>query len=525
MAGEFQPHTGETFSYGFDQSAYWFRFRIRKKPDFDDARRLVLSTDRPVIEELDLFLPVAGAPAGRFHCLRSGIRRHGAADDLGHSYPALVIPDNIRNDAYIYLRIQTIVASYSIALSSKEYFDHSTRSEYLFFGVVIGIMAAMLLYNLVIAIFLKDKIYAAYCIYIFFAVTYFSFLSGWPMGLGLNPEYLMAVTIKLFSLTFLFGMNFSRLFLATKGNNPLIDRIFKMIMAVAAADLILSLVGYFDIANEIAYFLVLLAPIAVIVFAAIRWCQGYQPAIYYLIAWSVLFVASIIGASSGVGLINYSFMTYNAPSIGAAAESILLSLALAERIRILQREQQKLIEKERRLTELSITDELTGLFNKRWFSSKLGSEIDHTHNVNSPLTLILLDVDHFKRFNDTYGHASGDKVLAELGLTISENIRRCDIACRYGGEEFAIILPNADLAGAVAIAERLRGSFSAKLIKTTQKAVAGVTVSLGVTEVSRDDDVNSFFERADRALYLAKSQGRNQVVYIEAGAQHPTLNL
>ena len=134
------------------------------------------------------------------------------------------------------------------------------------------------------------------------------------------------------------------------------------------------------------------------------------------------------------------------------------------------------------------------------------------------LSLLMLDVDHFKGFNDTYGHATGDQVLAELARAICRNIRSCDIPCRYGGEEFAIILPGVDLEKAQEVAERVRQDFGRQRLDVEsldgygEKAQVGATVSVGVAQARPSDDPASLFERADHALYQAKARGRDRVV-------------
>ena len=124
----------------------------------------------------------------------------------------------------------------------------------------------------------------------------------------------------------------------------------------------------------------------------------------------------------------------------------------------------------------------------------------------------MIDVDHFKEFNDSHGHATGDTVLAELGRAMINTTRETDIPCRYGGEEFAVILPGSDLENAQAIAERLLVNFGACRFATPQHGKVGASISLGVSQLTDDDDEDTLFERTDRALYQAKSRGRNRVV-------------
>ena len=126
----------------------------------------------------------------------------------------------------------------------------------------------------------------------------------------------------------------------------------------------------------------------------------------------------------------------------------------------------------------------------------------------------MVDVDHFKKFNDTHGHAVGDQVLRLVGRVLRDNIRECDMAARYGGEEFALVLPGIDLMACKEVAERVRGRISnAKLMRrTTGQEIGSVTVSIGVAQFRPAESAEALIERSDRGLYQAKRTGRNRVV-------------
>ena len=203
-------------------------------------------------------------------------------------------------------------------------------------------------------------------------------------------------------------------------------------------------------------------------------------------------------------------------TIAAALESVLLSLALADRIGVIQRERNVLAQRERRYRQLSTTDELTGLFNSRYFRSKLASEIVHSHEMGHPLGLVLLDVDDFKRFNDTYGHTEGDKVLETLGRLLRSAVRPADSPCRYGGDEFAILLPGADAGASRDVCRRISEAMARCVFLPGDGARETVTASLGATQVQPGDDAYSLLKRADRALYQAKDMGKNQTVGLSA---------
>lgn len=162
---------------------------------------------------------------------------------------------------------------------------------------------------------------------------------------------------------------------------------------------------------------------------------------------------------------------------------------------------------EAQLKQLATTDTLTGICNRRRFDEVLESEIDRVRRLSSPLTLILFDIDHFKRINDTFGHQAGDRVLIQLAVTVSEAIRTIDLFARWGGEEFIVLLPGSDLHAGRLLAEKLRST----LENTSFADVGQVTCSFGVAEFTSADNADTLMKKVDRCLYHAKSAGRNRV--------------
>lgn len=158
------------------------------------------------------------------------------------------------------------------------------------------------------------------------------------------------------------------------------------------------------------------------------------------------------------------------------------------------------------------TDQLTGLLNFRAFEQELDKLLDLTAFIGTqePLALALIDIDHFKRFNDSNGHAAGNDILAALASEIGKHTRQSDKACRYGGEEFVLILPKCGQEGAMQLAERIRSSIEARTFDTCA-GPRTITISVGYTVYQPGDDRHSLFNRADQALYQAKESGRNRV--------------
>lgn len=164
--------------------------------------------------------------------------------------------------------------------------------------------------------------------------------------------------------------------------------------------------------------------------------------------------------------------------------------------------------------ELAIIDPLTQLYNRRFLEKQLPAYLQRTTSGSAPLSIVIADIDMFKHINDTYGHDVGDKVLVELSERMQQNIRPHDYACRMGGEEFVVIMPNADMPSALMVAERLRVAFAREMIEIDDRIKLQATMSLGVASVSPGETVTAaqLFKNADQALYQAKNNGRNQVI-------------
>src|SRR5207247_928584 len=167
--------------------------------------------------------------------------------------------------------------------------------------------------------------------------------------------------------------------------------------------------------------------------------------------------------------------------------------------------------------EMAITDALTGLHNRRYMESHLSTLVEQASSRGKPLALMILDIDFFKSINDTYGHDAGDDVLRAFANRIRKSIRGIDLACRYGGEEFVVVMPETDLAVATAVAERLRRRIASEPFRVHQGArQIEMTISIGIAALGSGDDAATLIRRADQALYRAKRDGRNRVVPIAA---------
>lgn len=190
------------------------------------------------------------------------------------------------------------------------------------------------------------------------------------------------------------------------------------------------------------------------------------------------------------------------------AFSINLITLLAQRMRANNQQLSESVERSRNLEREANTDALTGLLNRRWLDNSMPRFIARHVHAQKPLSVLILDIDHFKRFNDEHGHAVGDAVLTLVAQTTWKCLRPTDLAARYGGEEMVVILPETPLAGARVAAERVRVAICSSKLPNLERSI---TVSIGAACLEEGESAPALLRRADERLYLAKERGRNRV--------------
>ena len=227
---------------------------------------------------------------------------------------------------------------------------------------------------------------------------------------------------------------------------------------------------------------------------------------YYIIILTSLDAPADISFALDGGADDFVSKPYHADALRSRANVgkriVSLYEKLSEKMRLLE-------EAHATISHLAATDELTGLYNRRFFNEHFAKSFSAARRYTFPLALIMADIDKFKAVNDTYGHAAGDQVLKAFADILRNLARAEDISARWGGEEFIVLLGHTTCAGATVMAERLRGVVETESLNITSIAV---TVSLGVVELNDDEDAEALLKRADNALYRAKNEGRNRVV-------------
>jgi diguanylate cyclase (GGDEF)-like protein len=231
---------------------------------------------------------------------------------------------------------------------------------------------------------------------------------------------------------------------------------------------------------------------------AVNLLAGSRPARFYVLAWGAFLAGSIIFLFKNFGLVPHTFLTQHSWQVGSLLEMILLSMTLSSRMNELKHQ--------------SRTDALTLLGNRRLFDDKLPAEFNTAREARAPLSLVVLDIDNFKAFNDRHGHARGDEAVKLVGAALRRFARKPVLACRFGGDEFCVILPGVDADAAALIAERLRVT-----VQSARSDEFAITISLGFATSTGEEfsGPDKLFEAADAALYAAKEAGRNRVAALD----------
>ena len=416
----------------------------------------------------------------------------------------------------VYIRIETlgpmaIPVRFNIIPAAIER-DISAGYQY---GILYGILFALALYNLLLFFMISQKEYGLYSLYLIgFIANSLSYTGQihtvFTADYGVHfQDWLDAFLMITYSVA---GLHFARFLLNTASYAPKLNKVTYWVTIIIP---LCMLIG--ALFNQLVFTL-LLAFILNSTFAVLFVALGFSalkakiPAAF-LFLFSSVTAAICIGISTMAvaGFVPYNDFTFKAIELGMVFEAISLALILGQRFRLAQRD--KLIaENHARI------DPLTNLYNRRGFLEIVDSFWQGYIRNNRNFSIILLDIDHFKQVNDRLGHAAGDLVLEQISHCINKTIRGCDIAARWGGEEFIILLPETPQELSLIQAERLRSAI-ADLIITYKDEFMKVTSSLGVIgtnqtpkeSLSKEITIDNFINRADEAMYIAKNKGRNRI--------------
>lgn len=503
-ADRFVPLGDQSPSFGFSKSAYWARFRLPVR----DAERTLLEIDYRGLDEITLYLP---GPDGYLE-KHSGDLLPFSNREIAHRLEVFEVPaESAAWDDWVYLRVVSKgPVVFPLVSWTPEAFAAHDREERFVLGMYYGAVAVMLLYHLLLFFSLRDRNYLSFVFFILgFAAAQLienglAFELLWP---GAPTWDNLAFPVAM-GFTGFWALAFAKGFLRAERYAP---RLKRFADAFSGVSLILG-AGAFVLPYRIALQAVSLLSIAVIAvaigltIAGIR--QGSRAAVFFALAWSGLLLGGLLAALANFGLLDHSFATYYGAQAGAVLLVVLLALGMADRINTLRRRKEQ--------AELdSVSDGLTGVPNRRRFDEYLESEWQRAIRARTPLALILVDLDYFHDYNALYGHVAGDECLRAVAACLKGGLNRSsDFVSRYGGEEFAIVLPNTDAQGAAHVAEHLCRKVAALNISHDGSQIASVvTATFGVAAElpTLGASAAKLVLRADNALYEAKRQGRNRV--------------
>ncbi|MCA1905296.1 MAG: sensor domain-containing diguanylate cyclase [Desulfarculus sp.] len=506
--GAFTPLPGTDLSLGSRRSPCWVRLDL-PAPKPDSGQAWFLELEKGIIDQVDLYLPLI-QPPGEWLQVAAGILRPRPPEQEDFRSQVFRLPADLDWGRPCYLRLACrMPLSMNLRLWSDDGLLAMVYRDSLAFGLIYGVMGAMLLFNLAMYLSLRDRVYLNYLALVGSMLLAQVVMQGHLRSLLTMPSPTLP-QLQSFTMgcSLFFAALFTRGFLLTPVNAPFWDKLLNVFMVMALGVLFLSAMNRADLALGLGYVAATLGPIHGLIAGWVCLRRGFRPAGWFMLAWLALLLGVLGFLLGHLGLAPKLTLVLPASRTLAA---VLLAFALTLRVRELHQEREQLAQSQRRYREMSMTDGLTGLYNRRYFESRLASELDHARRLDNPLSLIMLDLDDFKAFNDRHGHLAGDQVLKALAAVLRLSLREGDCACRYGGEEFAVILPASDLEGARLVAERVRAGMERGLFRETPGLAAEVTLSLGVARLRDDEDAHGLVARADLALYRAKAAGKNRV--------------
>lgn len=537
MPERFVRSTKPTPNFSFTRSSYWFHVRLENRTA--PERHWLLETQYPLLDHFTIY------------ALRDG--QLTDTTQGGRSLPFAQRPIKHRNFVYgfdaaagqsveLYIQVRTASSlQLPLALWTQASFLAKDHEEQFAFGIYYGVLAAMLLYNLMIFLSIREISYFHYLYFISGVILFQMTLNGlayeyfWPN----SPQWGAAALPTLIFFTLIGVLNFSRTFLNLGAHLPRVNRwllyctFFLGLLGVSAV------LADYAIMIKLATASALITALMVFVCGGLSLIRGERQARYFLLAWAALLAGTAAYVLKTFNLIPSNMLTEYGLQIGSALEVVLLSFALAHRMTLLKEENERIQMEGRQhleqrvqqrtqelgvaldnlstanaaLQALNLTDGLTGIKNRKYFDVHLTKEVKRASRGSLPLSLLMIDIDHFKQVNDDYGHLAGDACLRTVATTLLGCLLRPgDDVARYGGEEFAIILPQTDEAGAVQLANKICRTVAALQFEFEGQTIP-ITVSIGchATHPAIDCLTESLIAAADEALYRAKHNGRNRV--------------
>lgn len=536
-AGEFSPLPDGSTEFGFQTGAFWFHAKVLNQHDREP--RWVLVQQYALSDYVDVYVRY---PDGRVRHWASGDHRPFDARSIHDRHPNFQFDLPVGQPVELLVRVESQSSmQVPLAMFTPTAFAELARDAQFAIGIYYGILLALFFYNLVLWLMLRDASYFWYLFHlsafgmVLFTLNGLGFEYLWP-----DSPWMADKSVPLSICLALIGMQqFARTFLELRKRFPRGNLVslgfigFFFLLGIA------SLFLPYRISTPIAARVVLVGVLWIAVAGIVVVRRGYIPARLFMLAWAMFLLGTTMFTLVAFGLLPKTFYTEYGVQIGSALEMLLLSVALGNRYASLRKENDRIIseanvklerkvaqrtqevrhalvqleEAHSRLRDSSRRDGLTGLYNRTHFHDAFEKLLVEARESHRPLSLLMIDLDHFKAINDRHGHLVGDDCLRFTAQRIGKVLRAHDaLLARFGGEEFVVGLPGHDLHSAVEVAEELRRS----LVESpclAQGHSLRISASVGVHTIAPGtiDDMDVALEIADRAMYAAKANGRDCV--------------
>ncbi|GBO82876.1 sensor domain-containing diguanylate cyclase [Marinobacter salsuginis] len=530
---EWTPANGRDLVFSHTKSVYWVHLEVRNPGTERSA--WYLKVNYPLLDEVTFWQTGDGIT----ETLATGDQRPFASRAVDYRYFLLPVTLDGGETRSLTIRIHSngalnVPLSFETAAEVIARSNHLTLTHGLFYGalLVFAVFNLLLFFSSGTGYYFYNAFYLAALGLFLFAMGGFANQYFWPD----NASFANTSIPLSLSLCALAMILFGRSFLEVE-RRTISETVLKGQAWFCIGFLLLTLILPYNKTILLNTVLAMTVISSLFIIAAVRWKQGYQPAIWYLMAWLIMLVGGLIYALAAFGYLTDFLAREALMQSAVGGQVILLNYAMVQRWRLLN---QKLLDVEhnartelefkvhertaqlrntmrelekanRKLSTMSLNDALTGLHNRRHLNNIFPELCAEARRTSQPLTLALVDADHFKSINDTWGHGFGDTCLQFIAEMLTRHVKRPrDVAIRFGGEEFALLLPGTDAAGALNVCSALLQDIASTPLLGPDGTEVRMTLSAGIASLNPGETQNQLFERADEALYRAKSEGRNR---------------
>ncbi|WP_293268862.1 diguanylate cyclase [Neptunomonas sp.] len=494
---QFKP-LDKAANFGFSESVWWVKLKIVNNDK--QSQKVTIRQNYPLIDYVDFHSQQIN---GIWTSYSTGDRRDFSTRPINFKDFLFPVDLAAKTETIVFMRFESSgPINIGLDLQSETSLFDAVSSNHLITGIYFGGLLILIFYNLLLFVAIKDRTFIYYLLYLASYGLFFAVMNGlafqyfWPK----NPWLANQSLIILLSLSLIWSLQFSRSILSIREISPISNHITSGLITISVISLLISPFTPYKLIIIPISIITILCTIQLMAMGFVALSKGSKPALYYLIAWSTLLIGIFTYMLKSFGVLPHNTLTQNGQQLGSLIEMVLLSIAMSSKVSEFKKG--------------SYMDSLTNLPNRRFFDERVLKEFEHSHNKKEGLlSLLIIDVDNFKQYNDTYGHKQGDEALKFVGRKLQSTARKNTIPCRYGGEEFAVILPKTSAEQAAVVAERIRHSIEKE---NFQRRNLTVSVGIATLEESNFSSHHLLFEAADQALYCAKANGRNRSEYFQA---------